>query len=805
MDNNFQQQHEQKNLMKQINTSIDFKRLLGEITTKWYWFALSIFVALLIAFLYLRYTTPIYSIQSTLLMEQNTPSPASGILKKFEQGAGDANGDPNLFNEMFLLSSQDLIRSAVDSLDINIQYYSQGKLREEEVYETSPIKLVFDSIGYLGGSMFEMRFNHINDAKFELLEAVAQEFAYDTWITRPYGRFKISKSTLPTANLDYLKNQTEIIIRVSPLKQTSDFIGSKFKAEIKDGRTSMVELSFTDNLPKRGLDFINALIFFYRIKELEGLNLSAEKTREIIERYKRQFSGNLKSQDSTAAELKLKNNLVDVEAQKANVISEKTLEEQNLKQLTRQKQSVANLKQNILFGSGAREEVIAGVTLTDEYLTALITEYNALVQKREVTLRNTGVLNPVYIKLGEDLDAIRKQIADACDRVAGSLNISIQNASRNLARSEVVIQGLPSAEIDIAESKREYPVLMELYLYIYQRGVENDIKQFATTNKSRVVVAPYATDVPIKPVKKSVYGILFMLGLLLPAAVIVSKVVLNNKVINENDVEVITDIPIIGAVARADDSSGTNKHIVVGPHIRTAIAEQFRLIRANLEFMSVGGNKKVYLITSSMSGEGKTFISLNLGLTMTLAKKRVVIMEFDLRKPKLTNYLGLQTDGGISGYLAGIGGIESAVKPSGVHENLYIANCGPIPPNPGELLVLPSAKELIEELSEMFDVVIMDTAPIGLVSDALILSKYSDINMFVVRQSYTIKEQIKLFDSLHRERKIKNSAIIFNGVEYLKKYGYSYGYGYSSGYGNGYYTEPAKEKTKTLLDVLFKK
>lgn len=794
------------NIIKQINTSIDFKRLLGEIVTHWYWFVFSLLIFLTGAFLYLRYTTPLYSIESMIMIEQQTSSPANVILNKFSSGSGEGEGNdagPNLFNEIFLLTSQDLINAVVDSLDMNIQYFMQGRVKEDEVYEQAPIRFLFDSSGYLGATNFELRFKSISDDRFELEEAVSQQFSYNQWIQRPYGRFKIIKSPLKEANLGYLDNHTEIIIRIMPMGAASGMVSSKFNVVVSDGRTSVLKLSYTDNLPQRGLDFMHVVIYNYRLKELENMTLSAVKEKQIIDRYKKEFAAGLKSQDSAAAEIKLKNNLVDITAQTSSLLTDKALLQQTIEQLTSQKEAVRNLKEDILYGSGARGEVIAGVSVTDENIHALVIQYNALIQKMESVERNTAPLNPTYLKMKDDIDALRKQMADACDRVNSSLNVSIQNASKNLSESESVIQTLPTAEIDIADSKREYPVLTELYLYVYQRGVENEIKQYATTNKSKVVVNPYASGVPIKPVKKNIYGVMILLGLILPAAIIISRILLNNKVINENDVEAITSIPIIGAIARAEHN-GQNKHIVVGPHIRTAIAEQFRLIRANLEFMSAGGNKKIYLITSSMSGEGKTFVALNLGITMTLAKKRVVIMEFDLRKPKLTNYLGLQTDGGISGYLAGLGGIASAVKPSGVHENLYVANCGPIPPNPGELLVLPAVQQLIEELSEMFDVVIMDTAPIGLVSDALILSKYSDINMFVVRQSYTIKEQLKLFDGLYREKKIKNPAILFNGVEYLKKYGYGSGYGYSS-YGQGYYAEPTTKKKKSLFDVLFKK
>jgi tyrosine-protein kinase Etk/Wzc len=230
--------------------------------------------------------------------------------------------------------------------------------------------------------------------------------------------------------------------------------------------------------------------------------------------------------------------------------------------------------------------------------------------------------------------------------------------------------------------------------------------------------------------------------------------------------------------------------------------------------MASASNNRVFMITSSSSGEGKSFISINLGITMTLAKKRVVIMEFDLRKPKISQYLGLPNDGGISGYLAGISPLESTIKASGIHENLYIANCGPVPPNPGELLVSYKTRELINELQEMFDVVLIDTAPIGLVSDALILSQYAGVNIFVIRQSYTVKDQVRMFDVLHKDGKIKNPAIIFNGVEFLKKYGYgyggssAYGYAYGYGYGYGYYDEKGKGssgKKKNALVRFFTK
>lgn len=794
-------------LLKQLNSGIDFKRLLGAVLSKWYWFVLCLFTTLTIGYLYLRYTTPLYSIKSLMLIEEKDKSPAGTLLNKLNDGQNGGNGSStNLFNEMSLLTSQDLMSTVVDSMDLNVMYWAQGRVREDELFETSPIQVVFDEKGYTGGGMHEIQLKEIVDGLFEFKEGeTSTREMYDSWIKRPYGNFKIVYAKRSEINKGYLQNHTPIIVRMEPLKDAVAKVMGRFYVQVSDGRTSLLDLSYTDNLPKRGMEIMNTIIYFYRKKELEDNNESVAKTREFIAKKKAEFMADLQHRDSVEEEIKLQNELVDVKSQTSAILTDKATEEQKIQQLILQKQSILNLKQNILDGVGSRAEVIAGLGVTDQFVVGLVTQYNTLIQNKENLERNTAPLHPSLIKIQQDIAAQRKQIADACDRVAASLNVSIQNASRNIAESEEKMQAMPSAERNISDAKREYPLIQNMYLLLFQKDVENEIAQYAATNKSKVVVAPYALDAPIKPIKKNIYAMMVMLGLLLPGSIIVSRVLLNNKVINENDIEGITTIPIIGSIARTPE--GQKKNIVVGPHIRTGIAEQFRLIRANLEFMSAAGNKKVYLITSSMSGEGKTFISLNLGITMTLAKKRVVIMEFDLRKPKLTSYLGLHNEGGISGYLAGMSGIEKVIKASGVHENLYIANCGPIPPNPGELLVLPTTQQLIEELHEMFDVIIMDTAPIGMVSDALILSQYSDINMFIIRQSYTVKEQIRLFDNLYKEKKIRNSAIIFNGVEYLKKYGYGYGgtYGYGYQYSSGGYYSDEPKKKKKLVDILFKK
>jgi tyrosine-protein kinase Etk/Wzc len=804
MENTNQNQQFSERILKQFNSSFDFKRLAGSILSNWYWYVLTLTVTLSAGYLYIRYTTPQYAVKSSILIDETQENSTKNLLNKLETGKENAPA-ANIYNEMFILKSQDLIAQIVDSLDLNIRYWAIGRVKETEIYEECPIKVIFDEKGYRASrSSFTVK--EVSEGRFEVtFNGNSSKVDFDSYTDMGFGNFKIVYVKGPKVNTGYLP-KTEFLVKIESTLLTNQAILKALKVTPGDQRTSLLDISINDNLPKRGVDFMNALIYFYQKKELENITRSAARTREFINKSKSSMIGDLRTMDTMVETIKVNNEMVDPQAQSASYFTEKTIGEQKVNQLLAERQAISGLQQSIMQN---RNQVIAGISVQDVILLDLVNKYNASVTKMDEMQRNLGPSNP-YIEQGQaEITSMRKRLLDATDRIYNALSVSIQNASRNVATSTSRIKAVPEIDRTIKDVRRNYDVSQNVYLYLYQKGIENEISLYAATNKSKVVIAPYASTSPIAPINKNIYLTMLLLGLLLPSVVLVFRELLNNKVINENDIEGLTTIPIIGSVSLSEETNGKENSIVVGPHVRTGIAEQFRLIRANLEFMSATTDKKVFVVTSSTSGEGKSFISINLGITMTLAKKRVVIMEFDLRKPKISSYLGLSNEGGISGYLAGISDLSQVLKASGVHENLYIANCGPIPPNPGELLVLPTCKELIEELGEMFDVIIIDTAPIGLVSDALILSQYATQNMFVVRQSYTIKDQVRMFDVLHKDHKIQSPAIIFNGVEYKKKYGYGYGtgYGYGYSYGQGYGPtgeEPVKKKKKTLSDFFSK-
>lgn len=802
------QQQISEKILKQFNSSFDFKRLLGTIVSNWYWFVLSISITVTAGFLYLRYTTRVYEIGSSILIDEAQDNVAQNVLSKLDPQ--NDKSKVNLFNEQVVLQSQDMIAKVVDSLALNVRYWARGRIKETEIYKESPIKVVFDTTGLTGGTV-ELKIKQVMEGQFEVTNGgTTDKVLYDTWVRKPYGRFKIMYTNGVGVNRGYLKS-TEFIVKAEPRAAAIGRVTGMFTVALNDGRTSLLGLSYTDNIPQRGVDFMNVLIYFYQKNELENINKKAEKTRAFLKAKKANIKDELRFIDSMQVDIKLNNDIVDPTAQTEQFMSAKTASETKMDELLMAKQSLESMKRTVMSMSSNRFSILS-IASEDPTLAQLIAVHNDIVVKREAFARSVGPEHPTLKEYEISILEQRKRIILACDNAIAKLNITLQNAAKNAAEYTSRIRNTPNVERNIKDVTRGYDVLQQTYLLLYQKDVENEISVYAATNKSKVIVVPFATADPIKPVPKTIYAIVFLLGLLIPGGYLVIREMLNNKVINDHDIESLTNIPIVGSISRVEAASTRENTIVVGPHIRTGVAEQFRLIRANLEFMAAANNNRVFMITSSSSGEGKSFISINLGITMTLAKKRVVIMEFDLRKPKISQYLGLPNHGGISSYLAGLGDLDIAIKASGIHENLYIANCGPIPPNPGELLVLPKTGQMIEQLKEMFDVVIIDTAPIGLVSDALVLSQYAGINLFVIRQSYTIKDQVRMFDVLHKDGKIQNPAIIFNGVEFLKKYGYGYGgsgYGYSYGYGYGYgyyeETNPKKKQNGSSLKGFFTK
>jgi capsular exopolysaccharide synthesis family protein len=430
----------------------------------------------------------------------------------------------------------------------------------------------------------------------------------------------------------------------------------------------------------------------------------------------------------------------------------------------------------------------------DPTLVKMVGDLGEAEQRRLSMLQTITETNPLVTALDDQINALKNGINSSIKNFKQGLEITKNQLRQRNSQFESSISRVPSQERGLLDVMRQQHLQDTLYMYLLQKREEVGMKLASGVPDSRTIDKVRSSRVPVKPIKSIIYLLFFIVGFVIPIAIIYVRDLLNFRISRRYDIEKITPTPIIAEVSQSNDPGS----LLVSSKPRSMVAEQIRALRTNLQFVIPKENQKVILFTSSMSGEGKSFISLNLGASVAMSGKKVVILELDLRKPKLHSGLAISNTNGLSNYLIGQAGIGEILKPVEQQKNYYIITSGPIPPNPAELLVNGQIEILIEELKKQFDYIVLDAPPVGLVTDAQILGRFADVTFFIVRHGYTAKNQIYAIDNLYRTRKFNNLNIIINSVELARTYGYGYGYG-------GYYSEDDDETSGTLTGLLKKK
>jgi capsular exopolysaccharide synthesis family protein len=445
--------------------------------------------------------------------------------------------------------------------------------------------------------------------------------------------------------------------------------------------------------------------------------------------------------------------------------------------------------------------------LTDPTLLKLTEAYNKLVADRMSELETGATVdNPVVKSIDRNIDEARVKMLQSLRNIEQVYRRNIQTLNAESGTIKKEISSIPEKERMSREKARQQEIKQNLYLYLLQKREESEIARASTIANSRILDTALPVSNKISPVAFKVYGLCLLIGLVVPVVIIYIRDLLSDKVTTKSDITKVTDAPVLGEIGHSE-----NEHVLLFPNSsRTIVAEQMRILRSNLRF--VLGDKfenPTILVTSSFSGEGKSFISTNLGATLAISGKRTVILEFDLRKPKILVGLDLPKGHGLTNYLVGGASFEEIIQPVPVVDNLFVIPCGPVPPNPSEILLTPKIAELFRWLKQNYDAVVIDTAPVGLVSDAFTLSQYADSTIYVVRQRYTFKKQVSFIDELYRDKKLPNIGLLVNDVVAKGsrgyygygggRYGYGYGYGYS--YIQGYYLDEDKKNGKSKPNI----
>ncbi len=756
-----------------------FKEVLAKIARNWYWFIFSLAVCYGTAKLYLRWMIPIYNVECRFLIKkQNSPSNSSDELSQLNI---ISNNNNDVANEIEVLKTRLLMSRTVRELQLNVSYFLKGHFKSTELYRTAPFVLqLLSQENSAPGKAWNVSFTPDGQ------QAILQNEEGKTVLG--WGDTLRTKDiTLVLLHYGPIKPNGNYLVIITPEEQAvTSYLNRTKIAQAGDGE-NVIQMNFTDPIPDRGEDVLNKLYDVYTRANMEDQNSIADNTIEFINNRLDIVHNELSGVEKNIEDFKAANKLTNVEDQSKLVLNNVNEINKDLSQQDFQLEVIKTVTDRL--NEKAYRVVPPDIATPDPTYAGLAQRFNTLVMQRDAELGTTKPSNPIIQQMNDQIDSVKTELLLSLDNVRAGLTIARNNLSGKLDELTGELKNEPSKERTFLDISREQAVKQQLYLFLLQKREETAISKSGTLANSRLIEPARADGAPFSPNHMNIFMIALVLGLAVPASVLYLKEFLNNKIWEKKDITTQTETPILGTIGH--NKSGDAMITLSDP--RSVIAEQFRSIRTNLRFLLTGKQHQVILITSSMSGEGKSFISLNLATSLALSGKKVALLELDLRKPRLSSQLGLPNDQGFTNFMISNTDLKYLPKPAPNHPNLFLINSGPIPPNPAELLLQDKMKDLFEYLYANFDYIVIDTPPVGLVSDALLVSGYADACLYVTRQNYTFKQQIAIVNDIFVNHKMKGLSIVINDTDATKGYGYGYGYAYGR---KAYYQE---EKTSGRL------
>lgn len=761
---------------------LDLKRWFYRLLSYWWLFIICLGAALYGGYYYVKNAVPLYSTNATLLIKDAGKSGGIsevGILL----AEGLSGGGKSMDNEIQILKSLTLMEKVVEKLDANVTYFSQANGNEKELYEDSPF--VLDTFAFIGDRPFGL--------SFQIVVEDDKSFGFRYSDEESFNFFNYGEIFAPGAGIYQLslKNEQKPVpgnyrIQIRPTELTAySFKGRLFVQRVgSQTASSILNLQMTDPKPKRARDIINTLIEVYNEEEIEDKNRVLSSTLDFIDERVKILTQELDVVEGGIQEFKSKNSILtdNAASSRSYAVGEIRSALDRLSDIEVKKELLSSLEEIVQSDIENKELIPANLIADNPVLGNLVNQYNSSLLERDRLVISASAQNPTLILLEQQLVDVRALILETIQNLRQDLNIPMRTIQAKIENLERNISNVPSMEKALLEQKRTQSIKENLFLFLLKKREETALSEAVTAANTRIVDRARTPKFPIFPQSRLIYMACAALGLIVPLLLVTLFGFFESKIQTEDMITDLTSIPILGRIAL----SKKKENIVVKKGARSAISEMFRLLRTNLNYLNVKKEKQVLLITSSVSGEGKSFVGLNLAVTIALSNKKVILLGMDLRKPKMHQYLGVDNGKGMSNYLVQQAELEEVIHKSPENENLYYITSGAIPPNPAELILSDRMDELITRLKEDYDYVIIDTPPIGLVSDALLLRQYVSNILVVVRQKYTEKAMVRDLETLYQNEELKGAGLIFNGVKTGGRY-YGYG-GYNYGYGQGYYT-----------------
>lgn len=758
------------------SSSLNIKELFFKYVRFLPLYIICVALSLLCAYLYLRYATEFYRSAGQLLIrdEKSAPSARSELEEAMQSGSRK-----NIQTEIELLQSRPLMERAVEALKLNYNYYSTGKIKELNIYKTAPFRV--ETIQLKDSSrQFTLNLTFPNQQSFTINGSAPIPF--NQQFENQFGKFRMAR-----VNNNTIAAECKVVYNPTPM-QASMLLGGL--VVVPKQNTGILTIALESTSPHLSADIINALMREYGEATIEEKNASTLKSLDFIDANLRERARELDSITRSLVAYQKAENIIDPSTQASNYFAR--VEEAHKEEQGQRIQYNNAVQLQDYLQANTEAPVPSSLGIDDPMLNSLIGSYNKSQLERKGLLENAQPGHVIVQQKNEEIGLLRNKILENVKNIKSSYSQAIGTLRSSSGEAVAQIKTLPTKTQELLNIQNQLTGKMELYNQMLSKRDLSAITLASTISNTKIVQDAIPNPTPVKPDRRSTRILAFFIGLLIPTIIIVVLELMNDKVNTRHDIERLTDATILGEVGHSFD----NNTLVVTSNNRRVIAEQFRVLRSNLQYILTKTQKPVIMVTSSFSGEGKSFISTNMGAVMALAGKKTIILEFDIRKPKIVSGLNMSKQSGLTNFILGKATAGQLPLLVNGYDNLYVLPCGPIPPNPGELLLDARLDDLFAYLRQNFDVIVMDTAPVGMVSDALTLSRYADCTLYIVRQGHTYKKQIGLIDEYHQEGKLPKISVVLNDMKARAGYG-SYGYGrnYGYGYGSGYFEDEPEQPT----------
>jgi len=755
---------------QQMNNT-NLREQLDKYLVKWKWFFLSFMICFALSFIYLRYASNTYKIAATIKIadsnEQSTLKEAN-VMNDYGLFKQDHN---SVADEIQVLGSRTIITNVVQKLNLQVQYYLTGKIKETEIYKNPPVSIHFLESDSLLKAIDTSIILHVDSKSQFSIKGSTKKFNFGDNIKMSFGEFILT----PNFSQPKMKVGKNLKVKISPIDKVSSFYNQKIKITTSAENSSIINLELDDPVVEKGQDILNNIIEEYNTLVIKNKKEVVKTTSDFINNRLKDVSTELSQVDLTSENIKKDNRLTDLSSQSSIFLqTERDIETQQIATIT--ELSLIDYMTTYLDDNNGRKNdlIPSNMLFQDASINEITKSHNDLVNQRNRTLKNSSEKNPVVTNLDAQIISLKQNLITGLKSIKSSNQIKLDALNSQDRRISSQIYSAPKKERQFRDVERQQNIKESIYLYLLQKREESAISHGVSSPNAIIIDTAYANSLPIWPKKEVLFLGAFVIGLLIPLSFIYLMELLNTKIRDKHDLAKVLTIPFIGDIPKSN-----SKNVFIDKFDYSSKAEAFRLIRTNIEFMfpnTIKTKGKTIFVTSTTSKEGKSHTSINLAKSLSFSNQKVLIIESDIRVPKLNKYLKVpnKTGLGLTNYI-----IDEKINFSDiitkVDDNLDIIPCGTIPPNPAELLLDDNLEILFNAVKNKYDYIIVDTSAIGLVTDTLLISKFADMVLYVVSANNIDKRQLHVAQTMFDEKRLPNMVTLLNSVKQKRGYGYGYG------------------------------